>query len=201
MNSWIDPASDPFDAFNDWFETAQTANVFEPTSMTLATLGENGFPSARVVLLKKYDQRGFCFFTNYHSRKGRELAKEGKAALVFHWQNPKHRQIRIQGSVEKTTYQESSAYFKTRHRGSQIGAWASPQSRQISGRSELEQKVKAAEGQFQGKDIPCPENWGGYRLTPLVMEFWEAGEHRLHDRIRFTRTQPDGRWTSVLLAP
>ena len=192
----------PFELFADWFEIAQKENDFEPTQMTLATLSEDGIPSARVVLLKKYNEQGLCFFTNYNSGKAKDLAFCGKASVVFHWEKPFHRQIRVRGLVEKLTAEESQDYFSTRARGSQLGAWASPQSQPIKNRQELESLVKGVEEQFPFSDpVPCPDFWGGYRLVPLQFEFWQAGEHRLHDRRRFERADQSSSWSSQRLAP
>lgn len=202
MENWIDPQANPFVAFRDWYELAQKHNTFEPTQVTLATVSEQGWPSARVVLLKSYDAQGFCFFTNYKSRKGLELDQQKKAALVFHWPLPLHRQIRVQGWVERTTAQESQEYYQTRARGSQIGAWASPQSQPIQGPGELSQQVQEVEKRFSGQEnLPCPPFWGGYRVQPLSLEFWEAGEFRLHKRIQFQRAQLGEPWQSRYLAP
>lgn len=198
---WIDKTTDPFELFNNWYKSNLENNSFEPTKVTLATLDDQGFPNARVVLLKEYDERGFCFFTNYDSDKSKQLMQNPKATLVFHWQNPIHQQVRIQGLVEKTSRDESSSYFSKRARGSQIGAWASPQSQEISSRQELMNLVAEVEAKFEGKDVPCPENWGGFRLKPLSMEFWQAGEYRLHDRARFSRENLESPWTKKRLAP
>ncbi|MCB0379555.1 MAG: pyridoxamine 5'-phosphate oxidase [Bdellovibrionales bacterium] len=201
MSSWIDLKQDPFKVFGQWFEAAIKETDFEPTKLTLATLGADGLPSARVVLLKAYDSEGFVFFTNFDSVKGEELKNNPKAAMVFHWQKPFHRQVRIRGLVEKLSFAESNAYFQTRERGSQIGAWASPQSHKISGRQELMERVQLFEDKFANQEIPCPENWGGYRVKPMSLEFWQSGEHRLHDRIRFIRKDLLSPWTAEYLAP
>ncbi len=174
---------------------------FEPTAMILATVDSQGMPSARVVLLKEFDDRGLCFFTNYESEKGKELKAHPQGALVFHWEKPLHRQIRVRGTFEKMSYEQSNAYFQTRPRGSQIGAWSSPQSQVIQSRDELKQSVQAIEERFKGGEIPCPENWGGYRLQPLSFEFWQAQEFRLHDRMKFSRSKPSGPWIAQRLAP
>ena len=201
MDQWISKNSEPLDVFKDWFEQAQDANSFEPTAMTLATVDSSGMPSARVVLLKDYSKEGFCFFTNYESVKSIEIGKNPKAALVFHWEKPFHRQIRVRGEVEKLSAEKSNTYFQTRNRGSQIGAWSSPQSQEISDRSQLEKWVKQNEDRFVGQSVPCPEFWGGFILHPLSIEFWQAGEHRLHDRMKFTRSSLGASWSSQRLAP
>ena len=202
MDTWIDTQANPFETFRNWYELAQKHNTFEPTQVTLATVSEQGWPSARVVLLKSYDDQGFCFFTNYQSRKGLELDQQKKAALVFHWALPLHRQIRVQGWVERTTLQESQEYYRTRARGSQIGAWASPQSQPIQGPGELTVQVEEVEERFSEQDdLPCPPFWGGYRVQPLKIEFWEAGEFRLHKRIEFQRAHLSQSWQSRYLAP
>mgnify|MGYP003683214681 CR=1 FL=1 len=201
MSDWIQSTDKPEDVFKSWFEQAQKVTDFEPTAMTLATVDSEGMPSARVVLLKKYDESGLCFFTNFDSKKGEELKTHPKAALAFHWEKPFHRQIRVRGVIEQMSYAESNEYFQTRPRGSQIGAWASPQSHVIENREELEKRVAQFEAQFEGKEIPCPDNWGGYRLKVLSFEFWEAYEFRLHDRIKFVRSSFDSPWSSERLAP
>lgn len=202
MENWNLNQADPFGNFESWYQEAQKHTTFEPTKMTLATVGADGMPSARVVLLKRYNENGLCFFTNYESRKARELDQQKKATLVFHWEQPFHRQIRISGLVEKTTKEESNEYFQTRSRGSQIGAWASPQSSVITDRSDLEKRVAEIEAKFpDGTEIPCPDYWGGFRVKPLTYEFWQAGEHRLHDRIRFSREDLSQPWVIERLAP
>ena len=195
-------SKDPFELFKAWFETAKGQDQHEPTSMTLASLNDEGLPSARVVLLKQYDENGFCFFTNYNSAKSQELVSHPKAALTWHWEKPEHRQIRVRGLVEKTSYEESNAYFQTRARGSQIGAWASPQSEEITSREELMARVKEMEEKFaEAETIPCPKHWGGFRVQPLSIEFWQAGEFRLHDRLHFSRESLASAWTIRRLAP
>ena len=202
MEQWISTSDNPFEVFKAWFEQGCDNTSFEPTKMTLATVDSNGMPAARVVLLKKHDDLGFCFYTNYESAKSDELESAGKAALVFHWEKPFHRQIRVRGLIEKMSYEESNEYFQTRARGSQIGAWASPQSQVIKDRAELEKKVSEIEAKFpEGSEIPCPENWGGFRLKPLSIEFWQAGEHRLHDRMKFQRSDLSQDWVAQRLAP
>ena len=190
--------AEPFRLFDSWYREAREAGLYLPESMTLATSTPEGSPSARLVLLKRHDERGFVFFTNYESRKAAELAENPRAALAIHWPILQ-RQVRIEGSVEKTSEEDSFAYFRTRPRGSRIGAWASPQSSVIDARGQLEQKVAEFEARFPGDDVPLPPYWGGYRLLPARIEFWQGRANRLHDRFRFIR---DGdAWTVERLAP
>ena len=188
---------DPLKQFGVWVVEAIHAKVPEPTAMTLATVDANGRPSARIVLLKGVDPRGFVFFTNYQSRKGRELAGNANAAMTFLWKELE-RQVRIEGRTEKVTVEESAAYFKTRPLGSRIGAWASPQSDIIESRVWLEARWQAL-GRQHGADPPLPPHWGGYRLLPDYLEFWQGRQSRLHDRVAYTRI--DDRWTTARLAP
>lgn len=195
----------PFDNFLKWLGEAEMAGVVEPTAMTLATVDAQGRPHARVVLYKGFSQRadgqkGFKLFTNYDSPKASDLQQNGYAALVFFWA-PLGRQIRVEGRVERLPEDESDAYFASRPRGSQIGAWASPQSKELKNREELLERVRFYEEKFSGKkEVPRPPNWGGWRLMPERFEFWQAGESRLHDRFRFESI--DGRtWKICRLAP
>lgn len=201
MNNWMEKDSDPLNIFTQWYGEVQKTETFEPTAMTLATVDSAGMPSARVVLLKELSDQGFGFFTNYDSVKGQELLTSPKAALVFHWDKPLHRQVRVRGLVEKLSYEQSDAYFQKRSRGSQIGAWSSPQSQEIQSRQELMDLVKQTEERFADTPIPCPENWGGFCLKPLSIEFWQAQEHRLHDRMKFTRESFNHPWAAQRLAP
>lgn len=166
--------------------------------MTLATATPDGVPAARMMLLKGVDQRGFVFFTNYESRKARELLANARAVLVFHWALLQ-RQVRVEGLVERLTEAESSAYFQTRSRGSQIGAWASQQSAELTSRAELEQRVSEYQAKFAGRQVPLPPFWGGFRLKPDAIEFWQGRINRLHDRLRYTRA--DGGWAVARLYP
>lgn len=190
--------NEPLIQFREWFAQALEAKVPEPNAMTLATVGENGRPSCRPVLVKEYDERGIVWYTNYESRKGRELAVHPVAALQFHWVE-QERVVRIEGTVEKVSGEESDAYFATRPLGSRIGAWASPQSQVIEGRSTI--VARAAEyGIKLGLNPPRPPHWGGYRLKPDYWEFWQGRASRLHDRIVY-RLQADGTWLKQRLAP
>jgi len=190
--------SDPFALFDRWYREAREAGLYLPESMALATATADGRPSVRQVLLKAFDERGFVFYTNYDSRKGDEIAENPRAALAVHWPILQ-RQVRINGGVEKTTEEENSAYFNTRPRGSQVGAWASDQSSVLGRREELERRFREAKERFAGGDIPLPPFWGGYRVIPETFEFWQGRANRLHDRLRFTRT--DGEWTIDRLYP
>jgi pyridoxamine 5'-phosphate oxidase len=189
---------DPVVQFGRWFEQSEQAGLLEPTAMTLATATPDGRPSARMVLLRGFDERGFCFYTNYESRKGIELAANPRAALVFWW-GELERQVRIEGPVTPTSRAESEAYFHSRPPGSQLSAAASPQSRVIADRAALERRVaELAAGAADGQ-VPLPEFWGGYRLTHEVVEFWQGRPNRLHDRLRYRRAG-DG-WKIERLAP
>ena len=192
-------AGDPIDLFQRWFKDAQSANLLLPEAMTLATVNSEGRPTARMVLLKQVDRDGFVFFTNYQSAKGSELQRNNAAALVFHWATIE-RQVRVEGRVVKTSAEESRAYFQTRPRDSQIGAWASPQSEIIESRSILEERKAEFEEKYRDRPIDCPPYWGGYRLIPDKIEFWKGRIGRLHDRILYSRSA-GGLWTIQRLAP
>jgi pyridoxamine 5'-phosphate oxidase len=197
----LDPADcdpDPIVEFRRWFQRAVDAQLPSVNAMTLATVDERGRPAARIVLLKEVDAGGFVFFTNYDSRKGRDLAAHPFAALVLFWE-PLHRQVRVEGAISRVAAAESDAYFTTRPRGSQIGAIASPQSRPIESRGALEQLVAEAERAAGGADPGRPAHWGGYRLVPDMIELWQGQPSRLHDRVRYQR---DGQaWRRDRLAP
>lgn len=197
-----DPAGDedPFELFGDWYRTAEESGLFLPEATTLATVDTAGRPSARMVLLKEFDVRGLVFFTNYESRKAVELEANPFAALVFHWA-VLERQVRVEGVVERITAEESEAYFRTRPRGSRIGAWASDQSRPLSDRSELKRRVAETEERFKGEEVPLPPFWGGYRVVPTRFEFWQGRADRLHDRWRFERGTPADPWSIERLYP
>src|SRR5262245_3032490 len=190
---------DPIKLFQLWFAEAMAAHLPLPEAMTLATANAEGKPSARMVLLKQVDQGAFVFFTNYHSAKAHDLDENPQAALVFYWATLEH-QVRVEGRVVKTSAAESRAYFNTRPRESQIGAWASPQSDVISAREVLEQRKQEYEELYRDRDVDCPEYWGGYRLLPDRIEFWKGRVGRLHDRILYER-QSDGSWHLSRLAP
>jgi pyridoxamine 5'-phosphate oxidase len=189
----------PLPLFTRWFDDAVKGQLPEPNAMTLATALPDGTPSARIVLLRGFDDRGFEFFTNYLSRKGEELAGNPRAALVLFWAACQ-RQIRIEGRVEKVSAQESDAYFHKRPFGHQLGALVSPQSRLIPGRTFLEKRMEQLLQEFTGKEVPRPANWGGYRVLPHTIEFWQGRPNRLHDRLRF-RLGPTGSWIIERLAP
>jgi pyridoxamine 5'-phosphate oxidase len=194
-----DAPANPLLLFGAWLEEARTSpTVYEYSAMTLATATPEGRPSARVVLLRGYDERGFCFFTNYASRKGEELAANAWAALVFWW-GSLGRQIRIEGRVAKLTPAESDAYYHSRPLGSRLSAWVSAQSQVIPNREVLEAGLRALEAEYADQAPPRPTGWGGYRVAPAVIEFWQSGRHRLHDRLRY-RQQEDG-WVMERLAP
>jgi len=194
-------ADAPIDQFEDWFDEVLDSEVEEPNAMTLATAAPDGTPSARIVLLKGLDERGFHFYTNYDSRKGTELSQNPHAALVFLWK-PLERQVRIEGTVERMPDEESTEYFHRRPRGAQLGAWASPQSRVVESRAALEQNLAAVEAEHEDQgEIPRPPHWGGYVVRPLQIEFWQGRPNRLHDRLRYRRGNPDEDWTLERLAP
>ncbi|MHB1422225.1 MAG: pyridoxamine 5'-phosphate oxidase [Gemmataceae bacterium] len=197
--SEADVDADPIRQFEKWFEQARAANLTEPNAMTLATAAADGQPSARVVLLKAFDASGFAFFTNYDSRKGRELAANPRAALLFFWAELQ-RQVRIEGTVERVSEAESDAYFRSRPLGSRLGAWASPQSEVIPSRDVLEERVREQMRRFPDGEVPRPPHWGGYCVRPLTIEFWQGRPDRLHDRLRYQRVQPDG-WRLERLSP
>lgn len=196
--SELEAGADPIPLFADWFATARRSGIFLPESMALATSTPDGMPSARMMLLKAFGADGFVFYTNFESRKGGELLENPQAAMVMHWPILE-RQVRVEGTVERLTPEESAAYFRTRPRGSQLGAWASRQSAELESRADLERRFREHESKFEGGDVPLPSFWGGFRLIPQRIEFWQGRLNRLHDRLRYTR-DGDG-WTVTRLYP
>ncbi len=194
-----DLPEDPVDLFARWYAEAEQREQAFPEAMALATVGSDGKPSVRMVLLRGFDKIGFRFFTNYDSRKSRELAENSSAALVFYW-HVSGRQVRLEGEIEKLPAAASDAYFASRPRGSQLGAWASAQSRLIENRSDLENAYERFDSEFENKEIPRPSNWGGYQLIPQVFEFWQSRENRMHDRFAYHRTS-EKNWKIERLAP
>jgi pyridoxamine 5'-phosphate oxidase len=194
----VDVDPDPIVQFHEWFEKVIEADLHEPNAMILATATGEGRPSARTVLLKGYDEQGFIFYTNYEGRKARELEANPTCALLFYW-GELERQVRIEGRASRLSTEVSDAYFLSRPRGSRLGAWASEQSRPVEDRSVLEERVKALEAEYEGREIPRPPFWGGYRVEPEVIEFWQGRENRLHDRLVYRRSE--GEWTIERLQP
>ncbi len=192
----LDP--DPFRQFGRWYAEAEESGIAQPDVIALATAGTDGAPSVRMVLLKGHDARGFVFVTNHESRKGVELAANPRAAIAVYWQPPR-RQVRAEGTVERIPDEETAAYFATRPRGSQIAAWASPQSHAVASRAELDALYESTAARFHGEEVPAPPFWGGYRLAPSVIEFWQGRENRLHDRVRYDRSGAG--WARIRLAP
>jgi pyridoxamine 5'-phosphate oxidase len=192
-------ADDPHALFRAWFAEARASEINDSNAMALATVDAQRQPSVRMVLLKGHDERGFVFYTNRESRKAQELGEGSKAALLFHWKSLR-RQIRIEGPISRVDDAESDAYFASRGRDSQLGAWASDQSRPLDARETFEARFEAMRARFEGGDVPRPPHWGGYRVTPQRIEFWLDREHRLHERRVFTRTA-EGGWNEGLLFP
>lgn len=193
-----DLAKNPYAQFEKWFQEVEAAKITEPNAMTLATVGRDGRPAARTVLLKACDGRGFVFYTNYESRKGRELADNARATLLFPWV-ALERQIVVEGTVTRVSREEAEVYFHSRPRASQLAAWASPQSTVIAGRAVIEESYRVVEMKYQGREVPLPPQWGGYRLVPDSVEFWQGRRNRLHDRLRYRRSKDD--WVIERLAP
>lgn len=194
-----DVEPNPIAQFKKWWDAAIASDILEPNAMTVATASQDGLPSARIVLLKGFDEKGFVFFTNYKSYKGLQLAENPKACLVFFWKELE-RQVRITGLVNKVAAKESDAYYHSRPTGSQVGAWASPQSGIIENREWLEHEVEKKQAEFKEGEIPRPPHWGGYLVKPVIIEFWQGRSSRLHDRIQYS-LQQDGSWKIVRLAP
>lgn len=188
----------PFDQFHSWFQAAVDAKVLQPYAMTLATASPHGIPTSRIVLLKGVDERGFVFFSNYESTKGKQLAENPRAALLFYWPDLE-RQVRIEGTVERVTRKESLEYFVSRPRNSRIGAWASRQSEVIDSRAVLDEQFQKYQKLYRNADVPIPEYWGGYRLLPDRIEFWQSRANRLHDRISYSRNGVS--WNYTRLSP
>lgn len=197
--SEADVAADPIAQFGKWWDEAVKSDIDEVNAMTLATADKDGIPSARIVLLKEYDEKGFVFFTNYNSRKGEELLQNPHACLVFFWKELE-RQVRITGTTEKISMEESIAYFNKRPDGSKIGAWASPQSLAVAGKAWLKETFDYYRERFKHGEIPKPPHWGGYRVKPFKIEFWQGRPSRMHDRIQYN-LQTDNSWQVERLAP
>lgn len=200
MSLFTDIPSDPIAAFDGWLQEAAASEPNDPNAMSLATVGADGMPNARMVLLKGHDARGFVFYTNLESQKGGELADNAQAALCFHWKSL-HRQVRVQGPISAVSDAEADAYFNSRGRQSRIGAWASQQSRPLADRAELEAAFAKIDAQYPDEDIPRPPHWSGRCISPLRIEFWQDGDHRLHDRLVFKRASADAAWETERLYP
>mgnify|MGYP000176883781 CR=1 FL=1 len=193
-------ADEPFRLFGDWLAEAEKSEINDPSAVSLATVDADGLPNVRMVLMRGFDPRGFVFFTNYESAKGRELLSARKAAMGFHWKSLR-RQVRVRGEIEPVSDQEADDYFASRPRGSRIGAWASQQSRPLESRMALEKAVARYTAKFAVGEIPRPDYWSGFRLKPVEIEFWRDGMFRLHDRLVFRRTRPEGPWSTERLYP
>nr|WP_225190635.1 pyridoxamine 5'-phosphate oxidase [Sinorhizobium alkalisoli] len=193
-------ASEPFSLFGTWLKDAEESEVNDPNAVALATVDPDGMPNVRMVLLKGFDERGFAFYTNFESRKGREILATRKAAMCFHWKSLR-RQVRLRGPVETVSEEEADEYFRSRPRGSRIGAWASKQSRPLEGRLALEKAVAEFTARYAIGEIPRPEYWSGFRIRPTSIEFWHDRPFRLHDRIEFSRPAPEGGWVKVRMYP
>lgn len=192
--------NEPFDLFADWLKEAEASEINDPNAVALATVDNDGLPNVHMVLLKGFDQDGFVFYTNFESQKGQEILGQKKAAMCFHWKTLR-RQVRLRGPVEIVTDDEADAYFKTRARGSRIGAWASKQSRPLESRFALEKAVAEYTARYAIGEIPRPAHWSGFRIRPVSIEFWKDQKFRLHDRIEFRRSSPDGDWAKVRMYP
>lgn len=192
--------NEPFALFAAWLRDAEASEPNDPNAVALATVDEDGLPNVRMVLLKGFDSQGFVFYTNFESQKGQEILSQKKAAMCFHWKSLR-RQVRLRGPVEVVSDAEADEYFKTRPRGSRIGAWASKQSRPLEGRFALEKAVAEYTARYAIGDIPRPPHWSGFRIQPLSIEFWHDRQFRLHDRIEFRRETPEGAWEKVRMYP
>jgi pyridoxamine 5'-phosphate oxidase len=195
-----DLAPDPVSMFRRWLGDTVDAGVHEPNAMVVASVSAQGMPSTRMVLLKAVDERGFVFYTNYESRKGRELGAAPSCSLLFPWHDLQ-RQVRVEGRAERVAQAESEAYFASRPRDSQLGAWASPQSEEVNGREDLEQRYAEVEARFAGSEVPLPPQWGGFRVVPDVVEFWQGRKGRMHDRLVYRRAGDQPAWSIERLAP
>lgn len=193
-------SGEPFKLFAEWLEEAEASEPNDPNAVALATVDEDGLPNVRMVLLKGFDRDGFVFYTNFESQKGREILGQKKAAMCFHWKSLR-RQVRLRGPVEIVTDEEADAYFKTRARGSRIGAWASKQSRPLESRFALEKAVAEYTARYALGEIPRPAHWSGFRIRPTSIEFWKDQKFRLHDRLEFRRPSPEGEWDKVRMYP
>ena len=191
-------SSNPFGQFSEWMREAVDAEILDPNAMTLATADKNGMPSARIVLLKSIDEKGLVFYTNFGSKKGKDLLENPRASVVFFWKELE-RQLRVMGTIERTSKKESEAYFKTRPYESQIGAWASRQSSELKSRKLLEEKFAEIKSKYPEGEVPLPDFWGGFRIIPEQFEFWQGGPNRLHDRIAYLREKD--KWRIIRLAP
>lgn len=196
--SELEAGDDPIALFREWFDDARDAGFLLPESVAVATATPDGRPSVRMMLLKGVEEEAFLFYTNYGSRKAGELDENPRAALVFHW-DVLERQVRVEGGVERLPKETSAAYFRTRSRGSQIGAWASRQSEALESREALERRFRRCEEEFRGEEVPLPDFWGGYRLRPVRIEFWQGRANRLHDRLEYRKS--DGGWRLTRLYP
>ncbi len=192
--------NEPFTLFSSWLREAETTEPNDPNAVALATVDKDGLPNVRMVLLKGFDSDGFVFYTNFESQKGKEILSQKKAAMCFHWKSLR-RQVRLRGLVEVVSDKEADEYYKTRARGSRIGAWASKQSRPLEGRFALEKAVAEYTARYAIGDIPRPPHWSGFRIRPLSIEFWHDRQFRLHDRIEFRRDVPEGAWQKVRMYP
>lgn len=192
--------NNPYELFQNWYNLACGTGIKEPNAMVLSTVTTDGHPASRVVLLKRIIENKLYFFTNYESRKAKQIDQHPQVSLLFHWHEPIHRQIRIEGIAGKSSREISQEYFSTRPRGSQIGAWASPQSHNIVDHDELKDRFQQIEKRFEGAEVPCPEFWGGFEIVPTKFEFWQSGEDRLHSRWLYTQ-DASGNWVKNLLAP
>ncbi|MFL5017287.1 MAG: pyridoxamine 5'-phosphate oxidase [Rhizobium sp.] len=193
-------SGEPFKLFAEWLKEAEASEPNDPNAVALATVDEDGLPNVRMVLLKGFDDDGFVFYTNFESQKGREILGQKKAAMCFHWKSLR-RQVRLRGPVEIVTDAEADAYFKTRARGSRIGAWASKQSRPLESRFALEKTVAEYTARYAIGEIPRPAHWSGFRIRPTSIEFWKDQKFRLHDRVEFRRPSPEGEWDKVRMYP